>query len=87
MKKIFLVISLIWLFCGISGTIASAMGKDAGERPFVGRWCQLNEKGIFTLDLNLYRSKGRMIMVFIKLLNMTENGCPKISLAALLKCL
>lgn len=58
MKKIFLVISLIWLFCGISGTIASAMGKDAGERPFVGRWHQLNEKGIFTLDLNLYRSKG-----------------------------
>lgn len=58
MKKIFLVISLIWLFCGISGTIASAMGKDAGERPFVGRWHQLNEKGIFILDLNLYRSKG-----------------------------
>lgn len=58
MKKIFLVISLIWLFCGISGTIASAMGKDAGERPFVGMWHQLNEKGIFTLDLNLYRSKG-----------------------------
>lgn len=47
MKKIFLVISLIWLFCGISGTIASAMGKDAGERPFVGRWCQLNEKRYF----------------------------------------
>jgi hypothetical protein len=58
MKKIFLVISLIWLFCGISGTIASAMGKDAGERPFVGMWHQLNEKGIFTLDLDLYRSKG-----------------------------